>query len=138
MPSLLLSLKPAIQLVVFEAMKKRFLRAQLAASAQVATLSAGTAFVFGAIARAVSTLIVFPYMRAKFMLKNMSTSADDGAKKVNPLVGMHLALLQVVQQQGFQGLYNGLPTELLRGVSSAALLMAVRERLTVRVLALMR
>lgn len=138
MPSLLLSLKPAIQLVVFEAMKKRYLQAQMAASVQMATLSAGTAFVFGAIARAVSTLIVFPYMRAKFMLKNMSSSVDSGAKTVNPLIGMHLALLQVAEQQGLQGLYSGLSTELMRGVSSAALLMAVRERLTVRVMSLLK
>merc|ERR1712217_318727 len=86
---------------------------------------------FGALARALSTLIVFPYQRAKVMLKNMPKSGAEAECDVNPFLGMHLALLHVIRNQGLAGMYLGLPSELVRGVPSAALLMMVRERLTV-------
>jgi len=127
-PSILLAAKPAIQLAFFEALKTRYFARSRNGTA---ALSAGMAFVCGAAARALSTLIVFPYQRAKVMLKNMPKDTADSLRDVNPFVGMHLALMHVVKSQGLAGVYLGLSSELVRGVLSAALLMMVRERLTV-------
>lgn len=136
-PSAILCIKPAVQFAFFEAIKARVLqRASVKlpkGGPSPAALTMGQAFVAGAIARALATLIVFPYMRAKFALKAGLGAESGAARQSNPFVGLHWALWWVAQQQGIQGLYMGLPQELTRATMSAALLMAVRERLTLTI-----
>eukprot|EP00928_Gymnodinium_smaydae_P018042 TRINITY_DN16873_c0_g1_i1.p1 TRINITY_DN16873_c0_g1~~TRINITY_DN16873_c0_g1_i1.p1 ORF type:complete len:304 (+),score=41.87 TRINITY_DN16873_c0_g1_i1:45-956(+) len=132
-PSIILCMKPALQLAMFEAMKSRLLRSRRARSMTLldgAALSVGEAFFTGALARALATIMVFPYMRAKFALKAGLGAASRSSGSDNAVVGLHRAMLWVVRQQGFKGLYVGLYQELVRATMSAALLMAIRERLT--------
>merc|ERR1719277_879650 len=124
MASAVLSIKPAIQLAVYEATRARLLKRW-----QASALSAGHAFLLGAFARAFATVLVFPYIRAKFMLKNeKSLSANGDSSSIRDLIAsMHRAMALVVERQGLAGLYKGLPEELARATTSAALLMAVRS-----------
>eukprot|EP00444_Apocalathium_aciculiferum_P071103 CAMPEP_0183559386 /NCGR_PEP_ID=MMETSP0371-20130417/91556_1 /TAXON_ID=268820 /ORGANISM="Peridinium aciculiferum, Strain PAER-2" /LENGTH=313 /DNA_ID=CAMNT_0025767185 /DNA_START=8 /DNA_END=947 /DNA_ORIENTATION=- len=131
--SAVLSLKPAIQLATFEAIKSRLLSRREGKAATA--LSTGQAFLLGAIARAFATILVFPVIRAKFMAKNMKGQSNGDAKAggggfLDVIAGLYRAMELVVRQSGVADLYCGLPQELARATTSAALLMAVRERLT--------
>ena len=71
-PFVILCLKPAIQNTIFERVKAIVLRYKAKASGgvvAVAALTAVEAFFVGAIARAVATLVVFPYNRIKILLQ---------------------------------------------------------------------
>lgn len=129
--SCLLGIKPAIQMAIFEAMKLRLLAGAPAnkVEAVAAALSAGQAFALGAIARAIATQITYPYTRAKFMFMAMS-KGDDSMKGHNPIVGIHIVLIRMFNEMGIGSLYQGLIQELVRSMMSAALLMAIRERLS--------
>eukprot|EP00449_Zooxanthella_nutricula_P043998 CAMPEP_0198599922 /NCGR_PEP_ID=MMETSP1462-20131121/147540_1 /TAXON_ID=1333877 /ORGANISM="Brandtodinium nutriculum, Strain RCC3387" /LENGTH=197 /DNA_ID=CAMNT_0044331623 /DNA_START=9 /DNA_END=598 /DNA_ORIENTATION=- len=117
--SALLSAKPAVQLATFEWVRSWLLRRR---GAGASALSAAQAFLLGALARAFATVVVFPYIRAKFMLKNMERAgaAAGGDGVLAPLRGMHRAMALVVQRQGVGGLYQGLWQELARATTSAA------------------
>lgn len=137
--SAVLSVKPAIQLAVFEAMKARLLAGK-AVKNVLPSLSTSQAFFLGAFARAVATLIAFPYIRAKWMLKNMKSADGDGPNSggiLQLIVGMHKALFRLYETSGCAGLYHGLVPEVTRAALSVAVLMAVREKLTVVVKALL-
>eukprot|EP00519_Triparma_laevis_P014402 CAMPEP_0182490804 /NCGR_PEP_ID=MMETSP1321-20130603/528_1 /TAXON_ID=91990 /ORGANISM="Bolidomonas sp., Strain RCC1657" /LENGTH=291 /DNA_ID=CAMNT_0024693041 /DNA_START=100 /DNA_END=972 /DNA_ORIENTATION=- len=112
-----LCLKPAIQYTVFEKVKALILAGK--ASSQK-TLSAIEAFLLGMVARTVATIIVFPYTRAKVMLQ----SSDSGAKPDIP--GM---LKKIYEEEGVEGIFQGIGPELTRGVLSAALMLMVKEKI---------
>ena len=64
-----LCLKPAIQYTVFEQIKQRLLR-----GTQRTSLHAGESFVLGMVARTISTILVFPYVRAKVLMQTTQTT----------------------------------------------------------------
>merc|ERR1719215_1161766 len=105
MASAVLSLKPAIQLATYEATRARLLKRW-----QATSLSVGHAFLLGAFARAFATVLVFPYIRAKFMLKNeksLSTNGSGSSSSIGDLISsMHRAMALVVERQGLGGLYK--------------------------------
>ena len=74
---IVLCLRPAIQYTIFERLRQVLLRRQKGRGA----LSAAEAFVLGAIARAVATLVVYPYIRAKVMAQAAAKAAP---KKKHP------------------------------------------------------
>ena len=90
-------------------------------------LSGVQAFALGALSRAVATIIVFPYIRGKVLLQRGEQANG------NALVALHRVMLRCAQEQGVGGLYQSLPQELMRATLSAALMFAVRERLTVQI-----
>lgn len=123
-----LTIKPGLQLAVFEAIKSRILLQRRRSGVPGAELLSGSqAFLLGALARAVATIIVFPYIRGKVMLQRGEEANG------NPLVALHRVMFNVAKRDGFAGLYQGMPQELLRATMSAALMFAVRERLTYQV-----
>lgn len=131
--SVVLSVKPGIQFMAFEALKLRLLRKS---ASQASTLSVGQVFLLGALARALATVVVFPLIRAKCMLKNIKgdVSSDTTPQRsavMELLLGLHRTMAMIVRDSGIAGLYRGMPQELVRATMSAALLMAIRERLTV-------
>ena len=120
---IVLTIKPGLQLAFFEQMKSRILL-QRQGGRRADVLSSTQAFMLGALARAIATVLVFPYIRGKVMLQR--GEEEQG----NPLAALHRVMFSVARREGFVGLYQGLPQELLRAVLSAALMFAVRERLT--------
>ena len=90
-------------------------------------LTALRAFLVGAFARAVATLIVYPFIRSNAVLKGMYVDKKDKKKKV-PKSTLHV-LVYMIRQHGFLSLYQGLSPQISRGVMSAALAMLVKEKI---------
>jgi len=117
---LVLAVKPGIEFAVFERIKRSMLQVKLTSLAspmQQLDLPPLTAFFVGAIARAVATVIVYPYVRGKALLQ----------AKLAP--GAVAGIVQVFQTQGFLALYRGLGMELSRGMTQAAIMFAVMEQI---------
>jgi hypothetical protein len=115
-----LCLKPAIQYTVFEQIKQRLLKGTRRTS-----LHAGESFVLGMVARTISTILVFPYVRAKVLLQttNSTTTISNNDSSILSF------LLKLHQQQGFSALFQGLGPELTRGVLSSALMLMIKEQI---------
>lgn len=128
-----LCLKPAIQYMVYDQIKKVFLAArpppQGGAKKVAQSLSAAEAFLLGMFARVVATMLTYPYLRAKILLQ----SAPGNAKTKPSIPGM---IAQQLADGGLGGVYQGIGPELTRGVFSAALMMTVKERIGVVIRAL--
>lgn len=77
------------------------------------------AFVLGMIARAVATVCIFPYLRAKVVLQ---TQKDTSLSIPKMLAEMH-------REDGFTAWFQGLGPELTRGVLSAALMLMIKEQI---------
>lgn len=127
-----LCLKPAIQYTVFEQVKAMVLAGRRSTNpgynntnAQNDSLGAAEAFFLGMVARTVSTLICFPYVRGKVMLQ--STYAEGGAPK-GGIPGM---VLEMFADGGLGEVFRGIGPELTRGVLSAALMMMAKEKIAV-------
>lgn len=118
-----LCLKPAITYALFDLLKKLMLRRKAAAGAAARTLSTLEAFVIGAFARAVATIAVFPYTRAKILVKASKTTPGQAP----PSIGATVA--RIIREEGFLALYKGCTPEVGRGVLSAALMLSAKERI---------
>lgn len=131
---LVLCLKPAIQFTVFDQLKNFYLRRLEKQGFKISALTALQAFILGALARAVATFCVFPYTRCKMILYSGGGKAADvekageGEKRPMTIPGV---MMDVLKKQGVLGLYQGLMAELGRGVLSAALMLMVKEKLSV-------
>ncbi|OQS04436.1 Mitochondrial Carrier (MC) Family [Thraustotheca clavata] len=118
-----LCLQPAIQFTAFEQVKIIYLKSKAAKS-----LSALEAFILGAAARSLATLVVFPYIRAKVLVQAESKSvatADDST----PSESIPQILSRLVQEEGVGSLYRGLSPELTKGALSAAFMLMVKEKI---------
>mmetsp|Transcript_24564 Transcript_24564/g.62540 ORF Transcript_24564/g.62540 Transcript_24564/m.62540 type:complete len:171 (-) Transcript_24564:26-538(-) len=116
--------KPGIQQLVFESLKSRQL-----ISGRLDVLSSYQAFAFGAVARSVATVVLYPYIAAKVKVQIGLGKKAPG----NPLWQLQQQVFVIARSDGFPGLYKGMPQELLRATLSAALLFMFRERITTTV-----
>ncbi|KAL3913766.1 MAG: hypothetical protein SGILL_006362 [Bacillariaceae sp.] len=153
-----LCFKPAIQYALFEQLKasilavKRRRRNNVRGStnqlSEHVELTAGEAFFLGMFSRMVSTLIVFPFVRAKVRLQSSikrdsddtETTIDASTEKApsspssskqltNNTTTLWSLLQQTYKEDGFTALYQGLGPEITRGILSAALMMMAKERI---------
>jgi len=130
-----LCLKPAIQYTVFEQVKgvvlaKRRLRKGGGGGKEM--LSAMEAFFLGMVARTIATVVVFPYLRAKVMLQSQAavqSTTDDEARATKANIPAMIA--QMYNDGGMAEIFQGIGPELTRGVLSAALMMMVKEKISV-------
>jgi len=130
-----LCLKPAIQYTVFEQVKgvvlaKRRLRKGGGGGKEM--LSAMEAFFLGMVARTIATVVVFPYLRAKVMLQSQAavqSTTDDDARATKANIPAMIA--QMYNDGGMAEIFQGIGPELTRGVLSAALMMMVKEKISV-------
>lgn len=120
-----LCFKPALQYTVYEQVKQIILK-----RSHKTSLSAVEAFVLGMFARTISTVLVFPFVRAKVLLQ---TSGKTNSANPDALTQRNVTsvLHQVYQEQGLSGLFQGLGPELTRGIFSSALMLMIKERLAV-------
>lgn len=96
-----LCFKPALQYTVFEQVKAIMLKGR-----KSKTLSAPEAFLLGMAARAVATLAVFPFVRAKVVMQSRMKEAsqeDDG--KSESVIDL---LKEIHETGGISALYQGL------------------------------
>ncbi|KAG3118501.1 hypothetical protein PI124_g3307 [Phytophthora idaei] len=138
-----LCLQPAIQYTVFERLKGIYLRKFKQASQALGALEA---FMLGAIARSIATLVLFPYIRAKVLMqsnKKKQTAATDlkqgqsntctESKKET----IASTLQRVYTEEGPLAFYRGLGPELTRGALSSALMLMIKEKIQMYITLLM-
>ncbi len=142
-------MKPAIQNSVFDQIKSILLGKR--ANKNI-VLSAFSAFVLGALARAIATIFVFPVTRAKVLMMKSQGKVGSDESAVGNLVN---TILSTLKSEGITAIYRvslcsknginmkfanfqqsnyfldlqGLWPELQRGVLSAALMLMVKEKL---------
>lgn len=144
--SLVLVSNPAIQYTVFEQLKEFLLRpeAPIKAGATHAVrrksspkvLTAFQAFIVGALAKTVATILTYPAIRAKVMLQASESEED----KANRLKGgansnarsrarnMWEAFQQIGVEEGARGYFKGLHAQIVKTVLSAALMLMIKEK----------
>jgi|AntRauTorckE5430_2_1112549.scaffolds.fasta_scaffold00290_4 hypothetical protein len=126
-----LCLKPAIQYTVFEQVKrimlirKKLLNENSGRKQNSETLTTAEAFLLGMVARTVATVAVFPYLRAKVMLQ--SQKKDSGRTNEKP--DIPAMIFKMYSSGGLGECFQGIGPELTRGVFSAALMMACKEKI---------
>ena len=108
----ILAFKPAIENMLFDLMKRFALRGRN-------VLSGAQAFVLGAIARGVATLIAYPAYRA--LRISQKNGQDQSIVSV---------LTNLVREKGWSGLYQGIVPDISRGVLSSALRTSIKESLS--------
>jgi len=114
--SLFLSLKPALELTFYEALKKFYIR-------KFDNLSALGALGLGALARAGATLLIYPILRIK--LREMTGKSGKDAEGKFPLA----EYVRILKEEGIQSLYSGLSMELCRGITQSAVMFMVKEKM---------
>lgn len=126
----LLCFKPALQYTIYEQVK-----AAVLAGRKKKTLSAAEAFFLGMVARTFSTVLVFPFLRAKVLLQTSSSKKQQTSTIINNAAAAQVGTLDVLWQQwkqsGLAGLYFGIGPELSRGILSSALMLMIKERIAV-------
>ncbi|RLN61825.1 hypothetical protein BBJ28_00022895 [Nothophytophthora sp. Chile5] len=133
-----LCLQPAIQYTVFERLKGWYLR-RFKQAAQ--SLGALEAFVLGAVARSIATLVLFPYIRAKVLMQAKKKAAVAEGELPKPSDGkketIASTLQRVYKEEGPLALYRGLGPELTRGALSSALMLMIKEKIQMYITVLM-
>lgn len=109
--------RPAIQFTIFGQLRKLLLD-----SAKKTSLSSIEAFALGAIARAIATFIVYPFIRAK-VLAQVASRREDGSSHTG--ASLHSSSPHILIPQ----LYRGITPELFRGVLSSAIMLMIKERI---------
>lgn len=115
---IVLCFKNAIQNTVFDQIKAIVCRIQ-----QKGSLTAVQAFFLGALGRAVATVAVWPYQRAKVVMQTTTRAKDEGPQSVPG------TMAKIAREDGVLALYQGLPPELMRGVLSAAIMYLIKEKI---------
>ena len=129
-PSLLLCSNPSIHFTVFDSLKDIVLRHKSrVASLESVRLSMGEAFCIGIIAKFAATIATYPLIRAKVMLMVAKKKGTcDRTELENNMIGL---LRDMIQKGGRRELYKGCSLQLVHTLLKSALLMMVRERITV-------
>lgn len=130
MPSLLLVSNPAIQFAAYEMLKRRLLSPSV--STRIEQPSAFAAFMLGAMAKAIATLITYPVQLLQTRLRH-GHSFEDLKKDA----GMFDMMIYILRRQGVKGLFKGMEAKILQTVLTAALMFATYEKIVAFVLHLL-
>uniref|UniRef100_V5I491 Putative transport n=1 Tax=Ixodes ricinus TaxID=34613 RepID=V5I491_IXORI len=122
LPSLVLVSSPAVQFMVYEALKRRAADAQL-------PLSGAVVFAIGALSKVISTVATYPLQLVQAKLRYGCPEASKG------LAGL---LLHIARTQGPAGLYRGLEAKLWQTVLTAALMFVAYEKIVRFVMRLLK
>ncbi|TDH68158.1 hypothetical protein CCR75_004096 [Bremia lactucae] len=135
-----LCLQPAFQYTVFDRLKSIYLHKYNKASE---TLGALEAFVLGAIARSIATLVLFPYIRAKVLMQasKINNTVPTESQRKSRAVFWDKTIASTLQRvyidEGPLALYHGLGPELTRGALSSALMLMIKEKSQMYIMMLM-
>ncbi|WFD40286.1 uncharacterized protein MJAP1_003272 [Malassezia japonica] len=127
-PALVLVTNPVLQYTVFEQLKAWVLRSRAARQAPGSSkplLGDFDFFWLGALSKLVATAVTYPQIVIKSRQQAMSSEASKGRKKVN----VYTAMTEVIQDEGFAGLYRGISSKLLQSILTAAILFTSKERI---------
>ncbi|KAH6936593.1 hypothetical protein HPB50_019778 [Hyalomma asiaticum] len=124
LPSLVLVSSPAVQFMVYEALKRR------AGSAGV-PLNGAVVFLIGAVSKVISTVATYPLQLVQAKLRY--GCPPELANK--NLLGI---LMHIARTQGLPGLYRGLEAKLWQTVLTAALMFVAYEKIVRFVMQILR
>lgn len=130
-----LCFKPALQYTIYEQVKKFLLsyRSSLQYSKrsnkESSSLSSVEAFVLGMIARTISTILVFPFIRAKVILQAQKKEKSQESMNCKKVSILDIILLEYQRTGNISRLYQGIGPELTRGIFSAALMLMIKEKI---------
>ncbi len=127
-PSLLLCSNPSIHFTVFDTVKDIVLKYKMKNdTTNRHAISMMEAFLIGLVAKLSATIVTYPLIRAKVMLmvsQKKNISADDDETMMGILRSMFA-------EGGIVELYKGCSLQLVHTVLKSALLMMVREKITI-------
>jgi len=134
-PSLVLVINPAITYGVYEKMYVWWLRRKRDGKA----LAGWEVFVLGAIAKAVATMVTYPYIMAKVRMqwkpsgrKKLANKDERGNNEEKGEVARYKGAVDVLrrvhQHEGVLGWYQGIEAQIGKAVLSQALMMVVKDR----------
>ncbi|KAK8107622.1 peroxisomal membrane protein pmp47b [Apiospora kogelbergensis] len=112
-PALVLVINPILQYTLFEQMKNAYERRRKA------NITAGVAFLLGALGKLFATSITYPYITVKSQMH----VAAHGEKRE----GMTEAIRRVIKEEGYKGLYKGIAPKVTQSVLTAAFLFAFKD-----------
>jgi len=121
-PAILLCSNPAINFTIYDIFKIAFIKKQRRRKqnkGSVETLGMFEAFLIGMIAKSCATVLTYPLIRAKVLM--MVRSKEESMVQV---------LKNIFRKDGMRGFYKGCSLQLVHTVLKSALLMMVRERIT--------
>ncbi|KAL3053779.1 hypothetical protein OYC64_006161 [Pagothenia borchgrevinki] len=123
MPSLILVINPAVQFMIYEAMKRR-------AGNGGKKISSAEIFLIGAIAKAVATTATYPLQTVQAILRFGQHKGDGKGGVMGSLSSIFSMLMDRIKRYGVLGLYKGLEAKLLQTVLTAALMFVIYEKIT--------
>lgn len=125
--SLVLTVNPAIQFMVYEAAKRQAMR--VSGGRQ---LSSSTVFLVGAAAKTVATVLTYPIQLVQ--AKQRHGHSYEGLPQN---AGIITLMLYILRLQGPKGLFKGLEAKLLQTVLAAALMFVCYEKIAAAVFAVL-
>ena len=132
--SLLLVSNPVIQFFWYEQLKqflverRRARRSNLRHALQLAPVEA---FILGAIAKAVATIVTYPLQLSQVLLRLQESNSDNNipTSRSSPYSGTVSCLRHLLQDKGVPALFTGLEAKLLQTCLTAALTFCTYEQL---------
>lgn len=121
-PSLMLVSNPALQFMMYEALKRRVAKLS-------STPSAITFFLIGALAKTFATCLTYPLQLIQTKLRHGHKTSDKPMGNLSPNTGVIQMLLTILKANGFAGLFVGLEAKLLQTVLTAALMFTAYEKI---------
>ncbi|CEP01501.1 hypothetical protein PBRA_002107 [Plasmodiophora brassicae] len=113
LPSLVLVINPAIQFMTYEQLVALVVRKRMGTSQTPVRLSSIEYFLLGAFAKAVATVITYPYQLVKSRMQVSSTPRHAAFAKY---AGILDAFLKIYRREGFFGLFSGLSAKMYQTV----------------------
>mmetsp|Transcript_5199 Transcript_5199/g.6033 ORF Transcript_5199/g.6033 Transcript_5199/m.6033 type:complete len:310 (+) Transcript_5199:318-1247(+) len=127
--SALICVNPAVTYAAFERLKVIVMKRTQGKKA----LTTFEAFIVGAIAKAFATILTFPAIRTRVIQNTWSKQVEKARKNGIDIPkspgGFVETVSYIVRQEGYKGLYSGLTPALIKGVSNAAIMLALKERI---------
>ncbi|ORZ24456.1 mitochondrial carrier domain-containing protein [Absidia repens] len=134
--SIVLVSNPSITYFVFEKLKAMYLRAN-----NKTTLTSLQIFLFSALAKSVATMITYPFifLRANMVggssgktsnndgIERESETTEEGQQKQQKSLGMLVLLKQVIEKEGFSGLYKGMKAQITKGFFNSGILFMIKD-----------
>lgn len=128
LPSLMLVSNPALQFMMYEALKRRVTHWSKKPSAL-------TFFAIGALAKTFATILTYPLQLIQTKLRH--GRSDHAVSQLPPGAGIIQMCLYILKNNGVAGLFRGLEAKLLQTVLTAALMFAAYEKIASTVLSLL-
>ncbi|PWA19202.1 peroxisomal membrane protein PMP34 [Gambusia affinis] len=130
LPSLILVLNPAVQFMIYEAMKRK-------AGKGGQKISSAKIFLIGAIAKAIATTATYPLQTIQAILRFGQYRGDGKGGLMGSISNIFFLFMDRIKKHSFLGLYKGLEAKLLQTVLTAALMFVVYEKITAATFRLM-